>query len=162
MAPEWIYLLKVNVGITLFYAFYKLLCQRDTFFLWRRIAILSFLGISFVYPLLNIQEWVNEQPAFSQLTNYYTALATEEITIIGPHIANSPRLPEIMTIAMYIYATGVILLGIRFLLLQISFFHKDEYPKRFSFFLIVNGLNIQNLVLFLVFQFEYCFLLKMF
>ena len=120
MAPEWIYLLKVNVGITLFYAFYKLLCQRDTFFLWRRIAILSFLGISFVYPLLNIQEWVNEQPVFSQLTNYYTALATEEITIIGPHIANSPRLPEIMTIAMYIYATGVILLGIRFLIQLLS------------------------------------------
>ena len=115
MAPEWIYLLKVNVGITLFYAFYKLLCQRDTFFLWRRIAILSFLGISFVYPLLNIQEWVNEQPAFSQLTNYYTALATEEITIIGPHIANSPRLPEIMTIAMYIYATGAKYLCVQYI-----------------------------------------------
>ena len=54
MAPEWIYLLKVNAGIALFYAFYKLFSQRDTFFLWRRIALLSFMGISFVYPLLNI------------------------------------------------------------------------------------------------------------
>ena len=46
MAPEWIYLLKVNAGIALFYAFYKLICQRDTFFQWRRYALLSFLGIS--------------------------------------------------------------------------------------------------------------------
>ena len=43
MALEWIYLLKVNAGIALFYAFYKLFCQRDTFFLWRRFALLSFL-----------------------------------------------------------------------------------------------------------------------
>ena len=31
MNPEWIYLLKVNAGIVLFYSFYKLICQRDTF-----------------------------------------------------------------------------------------------------------------------------------
>ena len=37
-APELIYMLKVNIGIALFYAFYKLFCCRDTFFQWRRIA----------------------------------------------------------------------------------------------------------------------------
>ena len=42
-APELIYMLKVNIGIALFYAFYKLICCRDTFFQWRRIALLSFL-----------------------------------------------------------------------------------------------------------------------
>lgn len=31
-APELIYMLKVNIGIALFYAFYKLFCCRDTFF----------------------------------------------------------------------------------------------------------------------------------
>lgn len=36
-APELIYMLKVNIGIALFYAFYKLFCCRDTFFQWRRI-----------------------------------------------------------------------------------------------------------------------------
>lgn len=28
MTPEFIYMLKVNVGIALFYAFYKLFCGR--------------------------------------------------------------------------------------------------------------------------------------
>lgn len=46
-APELIYMLKVNIGIALFYAFYKLFCCRDTFFQWRRIALLSFLALSF-------------------------------------------------------------------------------------------------------------------
>ena len=35
MTPELIYMLKVNVGIALFYAFYKLFCGSDTFFKWR-------------------------------------------------------------------------------------------------------------------------------
>ena len=63
MAPEWIYLLKANVGITLFYAFYKLFCQRDTFFRWRRYALLSFLGISFLYPILYVNQWIEERDA---------------------------------------------------------------------------------------------------
>jgi hypothetical protein len=50
MAPEWIYLLKVNVGIALFYAFYKLFCCKDTFFQWRRMALLSFLVIFLQEP----------------------------------------------------------------------------------------------------------------
>ena len=39
MTPELIYMLKVNVGIALFYAFYKLFCGSDTFFKWRRASI---------------------------------------------------------------------------------------------------------------------------
>ena len=62
-APELIYMLKVNIGIALFYAFYKLFCCRDTFFQWRRIALLSFLALSFLYPLMDMQAWVKEQPA---------------------------------------------------------------------------------------------------
>lgn len=48
-APELIYMLKVNIGIALFYAFYKLFCCRDTFFQWRRIALLSFLALSLFF-----------------------------------------------------------------------------------------------------------------
>ena len=67
MALEWIYLLKVNVGIALFYAFYKLFCQRDTFFRWRRISLLAFIAISFLYPLIDIQQWVQSQPTISEM-----------------------------------------------------------------------------------------------
>ena len=116
MAPEWIYLLKANVGIALFYAFYKLFCQRDTFFQWRRFALLSFLGISFTYPLLNIQEWVKEQPAMYELADYYaTWMATEEITATTPMVIDAPQLPSLLTIGIYLYYIGVIVMSFRFI-----------------------------------------------
>ena len=116
MAPEWIYLLKANVGIALFYAFYKLFCQRDTFFQWRRFALLSFLGISFIYPLLNIQDWVKEQPAMYELADYYaTWMATEEITVTTPVVIDAPQLPSLLTIGIYLYYIGVIVMSFRFI-----------------------------------------------
>ena len=116
MAPEWIYLLKANVGIALFYAFYKLFCQRDTFFQWRRFALLSFLGISFIYPLLNIQDWVKEQPAMYELADYYaTWMATEEITVTTPVVIDAPQLPSLLTIGIYLYYIGVIIMSFRFI-----------------------------------------------
>ena len=116
MAPEWIYLLKANIGIALFYAFYKLFCQRDTFFQWRRFALLSFLGISFIYPLLNIQDWVKEQPAMYELADYYaTWMATEEITATTPVVIDAPQLPSLLTIGIYLYYIGVIVMSFRFI-----------------------------------------------
>ena len=116
MAPEWIYLLTANVGIALFYAFYKLFCQRDTFFQWRRFALLSFLGISFIYPLLNIQDWVKEQPAMYELADYYaTWMATEEITATTPVVIDAPQLPSLLTIGIYLYYIGVIVMSFRFI-----------------------------------------------
>ena len=118
MAPEWIYLLKVNAGIALFYAFYKLFCQRDTFFQWRRYALLSFLGISLIYPLINIQDWVKEQPAMYELADYYSTWVNSEETTALPveTITNAPQLPSLLTISLYLYYIGVIVMSLRFLM----------------------------------------------
>ena len=58
MTPELAYFLKINVAIALFYAFYRLFFHKDTFFHWRRMALLCFFAISMLYPLLNIQGWI--------------------------------------------------------------------------------------------------------
>ena len=55
------YFLKVNVAIVLFYAFYRLFFYKDTFFGWRRTALLCFFAVSAAVPLLNIQTWITEQ-----------------------------------------------------------------------------------------------------
>ena len=115
MAPEWIYLLKVNVGIALFYAFYKLFCCRDTFFRWRRFAILSFLGISFLYPFVNIQDWIKEQPNMVELADYYASWMWSEEVVVTP-TTQVAQTPDLMTTAMYIYFIGVVALSIRFLI----------------------------------------------
>ena len=121
MALEWIYLLKVNAGIALFYAFYKLFCQRDTFFQWRRFALLSFLGISFLYPLLDIQEWVMEQPAIYELADYYTVLMnTEEVTATAPVAYEAPQRPDLLTLCTYLYYVGVVVMSLRFMIQLVS------------------------------------------
>ena len=121
MALEWIYLLKVNAGIALFYAFYKLFCQRDTFFQWRRFALLSFLGISFIYPLLDIQDWVMEQPAIYELADYYTVLMnTEEIAATAPVAYEAPQRPDLLTLCTYLYYIGVMVMSFRFIIQLVS------------------------------------------
>ena len=121
MAPEWIYLLKVNVGIALFYAFYKLFCCKDTFFQWRRMALLSFLVISFVYPLLNIQNCVQEQPKMNELVDYYaTWLATEDVMVTN-EVTTLPT-PDLMTLFGYLYMLGMGVFFLRFLIQLLSIF----------------------------------------
>ena len=115
MAPEWIYLLKVNAGIALFYAFYKLFCCRDTFFRWRRFTLLGFLAISFLYPLLDIQQWIKEQPSMVELADYYAIWMLSEELSVTPQVTTI-KTPDLMTICMYIYVAGVIIMSMRFLI----------------------------------------------
>jgi len=115
MALEWIYLLKVNVGITLFYAFYKLFFQRDTFFRWRRISLLAFIATSFIYPLINIQQWVQSQPAINELGNIYANwFMLEEVEILST--PNKTQIPNTASLITYIYYIGAILLSLRFII----------------------------------------------
>ena len=140
MAPEWIYLLKVNAGIALFYAFYKLFCQRDTFFHWRRIALLCFLGISFCYPLLNIQHWVKEQPAIYELANYYATIMVMD-GITASSRTTTTGLPDLMTITQYLYFVGVAILALRFFIQLASIFRLRWMGK----VTVLNGQRIISL-----------------
>ena len=86
MTPELAYFLKINVGIALFYAFYRLFLYKDTFFHWRRTALLCFFGVSLLYPMLNLQEWVKaHEPMVAMADLYATTLLPEivfdEVTI---------------------------------------------------------------------------------
>lgn len=73
------YFLKMNVAIALFYAFYRLFFYKDTFFGWRRTALLCFFAISAVYPLLNIQEWITEQEPMVAMAGLYANVMPEFI-----------------------------------------------------------------------------------
>lgn len=119
MTPELIYMLKVNAGFALFYAFYKLFCCRDTFFQWRRMALLSFLTVSFLYPLLNIQNWVKEQPAMNDLADYYAMLVMSDGAMpveVSPNTLIQPTPPDIMQILLLIYYIGIGVLILRFII----------------------------------------------
>ena len=72
-----IYLLKINIAIALFYAFYRLFFYKDTFFTWRRTALLCFFGVSALVPLLDIQTWITAQKPIVAMADLYGVMLTE-------------------------------------------------------------------------------------
>ena len=74
------YFLKVNVAIVLFYAFYRLFFYKDTFFGWRRTALLCFFAVSAAVPLLNIQTWITEQEPMVAMADLYASVVLPELT----------------------------------------------------------------------------------
>lgn len=82
MTPEFAYFLKVNVAFILLYAFYRLFFYRDTFFKLRRTILLAFFGVSLLYPLMNIQDWIREQGPIVEVIQMYSAILPE--TTITP------------------------------------------------------------------------------
>ena len=75
------YFLKVNVAIVLFYAFYRLFFYKDTFFGWRRTALLCFFAVSAAVPLLNIQTWITEQEPMVAMADLYASVVLPELTL---------------------------------------------------------------------------------
>lgn len=117
MSPELAYFLKINVGIILFYAFYRLFFYKDTFFHWRRTALLCFFGISLLYPILNLQEWVKaHEPMVVMADLYATTLLPEmvfEEAVTPTHINWQGIIFRLLNI---VYLCGVIVLFIRFII----------------------------------------------
>lgn len=76
-----IYLLKVNVAIAMFYAFYKLLLGRDTFFVWRRVVLISFIAVPLILPLLKVEDWMMLQAPVTELSMVYANVVLPEINL---------------------------------------------------------------------------------
>ena len=109
------YFLKINVAIALFYAFYRLFFYKDTFFTWRRAALLCFFAVSAVYPLLNIQTWITEQEPMVAMADLYADIVLPEFTITPEQVTSDWKtlLPQTVGFA---YWGMVIVLAIRFLI----------------------------------------------
>ncbi len=61
MNDIFIYLIKVNTSLIVFYLCYKLFFQRDTFWKVRRYYLLAGVIFSFFYPLVSMQGWLRRQ-----------------------------------------------------------------------------------------------------
>ena len=115
MTPELAYFLKINVAIVLFYAFYRLFFYKDTFFHWRRVALLCFFAISLLYPLLNIQGWIKAHEPMVAMVDLYATIILPEQTIT-PLQEPTMNWQELIILFMkIIYWSGVIALTTRFL-----------------------------------------------
>ena len=117
MTPELAYFLKINVGIIVFYGFYRLFFYKDTFFHWRRTALLCFLGVSLFYPMLNLQEWVKAHEPMVVIADLYATTLLPEVVFEETITPTHTNWQEFATNSLsIIYFCGVILLFIRFIM----------------------------------------------
>jgi len=113
MTSELAYLLKVNVAIALFYAFYRLFFYKDTFFQLRRLSLLAFFLISFLYPLLNIQEWIKEQEPMSEIATIYATMLPEVSTTAKVEFFFF-SVEFLSQLFFYIYLSGIVIFSAHF------------------------------------------------
>ena len=71
MDEAFIYLIKVNIALVVFYLFYRLLFSQDTFFVIRRFCLWTILGVSFVYPLVAFSFEEEQKMAIQQAVVQY-------------------------------------------------------------------------------------------
>lgn len=117
MTPELAYFLKINVGIIVFYIFYRLFFYKDTFFHWRWTALLCFLGVSLFYPMLNLQEWVKAHEPMVVIADLYATTLLPEVVFEETITPTHTNWQEFATNSLsIIYFCGVILLFIRFIM----------------------------------------------
>lgn len=117
LAPEVVYFLKVNAAFALFYAFYRLFFYKDTFFKLRRTILMAFFALAFLYPLMNFQEWVKEQPPIAEMVYMYSAILLPEVTVTGTAAGTTLDWGHLFRIGLAgVYVVGVAVLLIRFFL----------------------------------------------
>ncbi len=113
---ELAYFLKVNLALVLFYAFYRLCCTRDTFFRLRRFTLLAFWAVAWLYPLMNMQGWMQQQKPVQELAVLYA-----ENIYAEPTLSEMPNEGISFTALagqalLYLYLAGVVFFLLRFLL----------------------------------------------
>lgn len=116
MTPELAYFLKINIAIALFYAFYRLFFNKDTFFHWRRMTLLCFFAVSLLYPLLNLQEWIKDNEPMVAMANIYATILLPETIIITPQETAIDWQEIVTSLLKIIYWSGVLLLAVRFII----------------------------------------------
>lgn len=118
-----LYLLQVNLGLVLFYALYKLVCTRDTFFRSRRFILLLALVLPFVLPLVDVREWLESRDSLIMLTHFDYSVVLPEI-VVGSEAAEAGNGVWVLSDWMeYLYLAGMLVLSVRFLVQACSLWH---------------------------------------
>lgn len=108
-----LYLLQVNVGLILFYALYKLVCTRDTFFRSRRFILIVSLVLPFILPFIDVREWLEIRDRVIMLTHFDYSAVLPEIVVGSEAAETGNRVFVLSEWIGYLYLAGVLVLLVR-------------------------------------------------
>lgn len=118
-----LYLLLVNLGLVLFYALYKLVCTRDTFFRSRRFILLLALVLPFVLPLVDVREWLESRDSLIMLTHFDYSVVLPEIVVESETAEAGNGVWVLSDWVKYLYLAGMLVLSVRFFVQACSLWH---------------------------------------
>ncbi|MDD4991052.1 MAG: energy transducer TonB [Paludibacter sp.] len=133
MNDALIYFLKVNIAIALFYLFYRLFFAGDTFWKTRRYYLLFSVFISFAYPLLSIENWLESQETVRAIVVNYAILP--EITVTA---GQQTSFFNFENVALAVYGLGVFVLFVRLLVQLASILRFGLQGKR----QVIQGISV--------------------
>ena len=137
MNPLFIYIIKVNVAIAMFYLLYRILFVRDTFFMVRRIYLLLSVVVSFAYPAIRLSESYIAQSAVSTQMLRYVLLPEFEVMSSNTNIA-TPLWQSAGSVMLYLYIFVASMLLLRMLLQLASLMRIRKSCTR----TLVQGINV--------------------
>lgn len=132
-----IYLLKANILLVLFYAFYKLIFSRDTFFSWRRVILMASYVMALCLPLLNVSAWMQQQDTLAEASDLYNQVFLPEV-VVSPFATS---VFSVTNLLLGIWIGGMALLLARFFFQLISIFRLAWSSESSE----INGIKIKIL-----------------
>ncbi len=99
------YLLQVNIYLVIFYGFYKLLLDRETYFVLNRIYLIASGVFSLAIPFLRF-EWFNKQPVSQHI---YTSV--DQLNTLVSQVTAAPDAPKAFNwgnVIVLIYLLGIL------------------------------------------------------
>ncbi|MEJ7560023.1 MAG: M56 family metallopeptidase [Pedobacter sp.] len=106
------YIIQINIYLVVFYGFYRLLLDKETYFTLNRLYLIASGNLSLVLPFLRF-DWFASQPiaqpvytGVAQLNEFVTAVTIEP---------QSPEQFNLAMLLMVIYFTGVMVLTCKFI-----------------------------------------------
>ena len=73
--------LKINIALVILFGFYKLIFSSDTFFSWKRVALMGMYVVAVLVPGLNCSYWLNKSVGVVSMANEYADIILPIVTI---------------------------------------------------------------------------------
>ena len=103
------YLLQANIYLVVFYGFYKLLLEKETYFQWNRVYLLGSGLLALGIPFIRL-DWLTQQPVSQQLS---VTVAQLDMMVLPERSADT-GMPAIGDVVALLYTAGLLLFFLRF------------------------------------------------
>lgn len=115
-----LYFIKANLGIMVFYLFYRLILHRDTFFEEKRFTVLLGMVFSALYPLIDLSSFIQGSKPIVAFTNSLST-TLPEILISGKGVHTESLTNQDLLYILYVCIVGIFM--IRIITQALSVFH---------------------------------------